>query len=271
MSKKKPYLKQNRLADVLALIQILAFDEQSHRSVEQLNSELQGKPQSATSWKNIAKEHSEFFRFSLEQDKLHEDKGHTISLIARHAKLTNPTRIADTLSPDLAKKFFETAIQLHDIQKERAGRWKVWIPLLIALFTVGLTVGGSLYVQHENNQNQILLKHYEVDLKPKRDGYGNFMKAVSQSFFSAQSNNFQQMIQSLDEAENAYYLLEPFLTDRDRDRIWRQIQQFSGFCYRLIAQINNPKSETKTWFNSFTTYKEFFKNNLYNALFIKDK
>src|SRR5439155_17286733 len=101
MSKKKPYLKQNRLADVLALIQILAFDEQSHRSVEQLNSELQGKPQSATSWKNIAKEHSEFFRFSLEQDKLHEDKGHTISLIARHAKLTNPTRIADTLSPDL--------------------------------------------------------------------------------------------------------------------------------------------------------------------------
>lgn len=41
------YLKGERLADVMALIQILALDEHSHRSEDGLAKELQGNPSSA--------------------------------------------------------------------------------------------------------------------------------------------------------------------------------------------------------------------------------
>jgi len=40
------YLQPGRLNDVLALIQVLAFDMYSHRSERGLQEELQGKPQS---------------------------------------------------------------------------------------------------------------------------------------------------------------------------------------------------------------------------------
>jgi hypothetical protein len=52
---KKTYLKENRLADVIALIQVLAFDKYSHRTVDGLNIELQGEPKSAASWEELAK------------------------------------------------------------------------------------------------------------------------------------------------------------------------------------------------------------------------
>jgi hypothetical protein len=266
MFKKKYYRHKNRLADVLALIQVLAFDKKAHRSVNGLNSELQQKPKSAESWKDIAIEHPEFFRINKEKHEEEGDEGHTISLIARHVKLNNETRLYETLSPDLTKKFFETAIQLHDIQKERADIWKVWLPILIAI----ITVLSSFYVQYTNNQNQTFLKHYEVDLKPKQEGYATFMKSVSQSFLYAQQNNTEQMYQSLDKGEGAYYILEPFLSNYDRERIWQQYQQFSGLCSSVLESDSSRKSLKKT-VDSFIWYKTFFRTNLYNALFISEK
>ena len=58
----KPYLKDGRLGDVLALIQVLALDKSALRSEAGLQEELQGKPSSATEWRAVANEHPEFFR-----------------------------------------------------------------------------------------------------------------------------------------------------------------------------------------------------------------
>jgi len=43
----KAYLKHGRLADVLALLQVLALDKSAHRSEAGLQEELQGVPASA--------------------------------------------------------------------------------------------------------------------------------------------------------------------------------------------------------------------------------
>src|SRR6266513_1177712 len=71
------YVTAGRLADVLALIQVLALDEYAHRSEDGLASELQGPARSAQSWRAVAERHPEFFRVGPTSEN-------RISLIARH-------------------------------------------------------------------------------------------------------------------------------------------------------------------------------------------
>src|SRR5574340_832194 len=87
-----PYLMRGRLADVLALIQVLALDEHAHRCDDGLNSELQGSPRSADSWPAIAEQHPEFFRVA-------PSGTNRVSLVARHVRaptgVTRPILASD--------------------------------------------------------------------------------------------------------------------------------------------------------------------------------
>lgn len=139
MGNKNFYLIQNRLADIIALIQVLAIDEHAHRSVNGLRSELQGNPKSGGDWAKVAKEHPEFFRFNFEKFKKEGGDAHTISLVARHVLKKNEQGIRE-FPLDFTKKLIETAIQLHDIQKERADWWKVWLPFIAVILTILATM-----------------------------------------------------------------------------------------------------------------------------------
>lgn len=59
---KTPYTQPQRLADVMALIQVLALHGYRHRSDKGLTEDLQGPPMSATNWKEIAKQPDESCR-----------------------------------------------------------------------------------------------------------------------------------------------------------------------------------------------------------------
>ena len=48
---KLPYTNPNRLADVMALIQILALHKCGHRTDKELTDEMQGPPHSGSTWK----------------------------------------------------------------------------------------------------------------------------------------------------------------------------------------------------------------------------
>src|SRR5271168_1743170 len=85
---KGAYTKPGRLSDVLALIQVLALDEHSHRSEPGVKQELQGNPSSSDSWVTLAKEHPEFFRVKSEGD-------HVLALVARHVIPRNLTGIQE--------------------------------------------------------------------------------------------------------------------------------------------------------------------------------
>ena len=56
--KKYSYLENNRLSDILALIQVLSLDKFAHRREKTLQGELQGLPLSSRTWENVAKEHT---------------------------------------------------------------------------------------------------------------------------------------------------------------------------------------------------------------------
>jgi hypothetical protein len=259
MTNKKRYCIPNRLADVFALIQVLAFDGKAKRSVNGIESELQGKPKSAVSWKDVVLEHPEFFRFNKKEYAAVGDDGNVICLIVRHVK-------NEVLTSDMTTKFFETAIKLHDKEQERADSWKSWLPLLVAI----ITVLSSFYIQYASNQSQKYLTHYEVELKPKQESYANYMRSLSQAYYAAQAHNSEQMVLSLGQAENYFYIFEPFLSTYDRDKLWKQYQRFNDLCYSMVqndSKRKNPANSAKL----FLWYKNYFRTNLYDALFNSDK
>jgi hypothetical protein len=118
------YLKPERLADILALIQVLALDGYAHRSEDALNTELQGKPRSHDAWASLARDHPEFFR-------VHPKAVYAVSLVSRHV-LPTDAQGARLVSSEFTAKLLQLAIELHDRQLRRAQSWQIFVPLLAA-------------------------------------------------------------------------------------------------------------------------------------------
>lgn len=130
--KKNRYLKDGRLEDVLALLQVLALDKKSHRSEKGLKKELPASPSSSESWLRLAKEHQEFFRVV-------EGKKHPVSLVTRHVSEEVDDK-RPPLSPEHTQALLNSAIELHDRQIRRSQRWTVMIPIWVAV------IGGAVVV-----------------------------------------------------------------------------------------------------------------------------
>lgn len=132
--KSSPYIMHGRLADVLALIQVLALDEHAHRSDDGLNSELQGSPRSANSWPEIAEQHPEFFRVT-------PSGNNRVSLVARHVSApTGETR--PVLASDYTSKLLQLAVELHDREVRRSQQWHIWMPAIVAITAGVFTLFG---------------------------------------------------------------------------------------------------------------------------------
>lgn len=129
------YSVDSRLADVLALIQVLAFDQLAHRSEDALRGELQGGPKSAASWSDVAMAHPELFRVK-------ESGEHRVSLIARHVSdSSDPGR--PVLSEVQSAALMNLAVDMHDREQQRSRGWQVWVPLIVALVAGTFTVVGA--------------------------------------------------------------------------------------------------------------------------------
>lgn len=257
MNSKKPYLKTNRLSDILALIQVLALDKHGHRSESGLQIELQGVPKSSDTWTNLAKEHPEFFRVDF-------SKEHKLALVARHVTEINEQGVRE-LTPDLIKKLIEIAIELHDRQQEKSGWWKVWLPLLVAI----ITVISSFFVQYKNNENQFILKHYEVEIKPKQEGYANYLNNLSQSYYFAQDKNVMDFNKSIDNMESSLFIIDPFVTAIEREQLWQQHQKYLSFCNEILDSKESTNTYQKV--DSFITFKSNFRLTFYEILFKEKK
>jgi len=137
------YLKDGRLADVLALIQVLAFDRDTSRTEDGLNGELQRNP-TVGKWVEVAKDHPEFFRVRAEQGRTVR-----VALIARYVAEYVKTDDGDEKRPPLdgpsANKLMELAIKLYEEQRERRNWLKVWMPMIIALISAFTTVVVAVF------------------------------------------------------------------------------------------------------------------------------
>jgi hypothetical protein len=138
------YLQPGRLADVLALIQVLAYDRDAYRSEEGLRDELQRSPSTGPSWMDLARQHPEFFRARIDPARKPR-----VALIARyvldHQELADGEEKKPVLEPSVANKLMELAVQLHDKQLERQDRWKiVVIPMAVAIVAASASICAAI-------------------------------------------------------------------------------------------------------------------------------
>ena len=131
--------RPERLADIMALIQVLAMDKHAHRSESGLLEELQRRPESTDTWTTLAREHPEFFRVEC-------GRGHPLSLVARHVTPRDRSRAA-TIPPDFVAGLLNAAIDIHDRRNGRCQRWIYLIPIWVALIGfLGVVVAAVVRV-----------------------------------------------------------------------------------------------------------------------------
>ncbi|MGD0802030.1 MAG: hypothetical protein ABR906_12005 [Terracidiphilus sp.] len=139
---KGPYTKPGRLADVLALIQVLALDPDTRRSIDGITKELQGSPTSAKDWLEVAKEHREFFRVD-------SGSGHPLSLVARYVLPYGDEAKRPQLPTDFTSQLLQTAITLHDRQVAASEWWwKTLIPIASTVLGGILALAGVWLTNH---------------------------------------------------------------------------------------------------------------------------
>lgn len=137
--KPTSYSNPNRLADVMALIQVLAQAEWAHRSEKGLTEQLQGTPKSAATWTNLAESHREFFRVRPPDAKKPEA---SLALISRHVLPEDDKGMRKPLSPEVTQKLLEIAISLHDREVTRKQRF---ITILTTIIPIGVAIIAGLF------------------------------------------------------------------------------------------------------------------------------
>lgn len=131
--KKVNYDNPERLADVMALIQVLALAEDTKRSENGLNKDLQRSAKSGETWTQVAEGHPEFFRVRPENVGNTGPEAHRVSLIARAVVPKGDEDHRDPLPSDLVSKLLDIAISLHDRERARRDQWKSWLPVAVAI------------------------------------------------------------------------------------------------------------------------------------------
>ena len=141
----KPYLKPNRLSDVISAIQFIAMNERSSWSCKEWAEGISGDAGKEEHWRAIFNDHSELFRKS-------PDNADHFALIwrralprrfFRHERRMLTQQEFDALpkdkqrwcsrppvSEDQVKTLVEIAIALHAHQQEQHRDWRWLAPLL---------------------------------------------------------------------------------------------------------------------------------------------
>ncbi|NED66171.1 hypothetical protein G3I15_35115 [Streptomyces sp. SID10244] len=139
------YIKDNRLPDVLALIQALGQATKARRTERGLAKELQGKPRSSSSWLQVGREHNEFFRVREEGP---ENKAH-ISLISRFVLDEIESEDGDArlppATPETLAFLLELATSMEEKEQKLANEWKtVLLPILISLVAATSSIAAAI-------------------------------------------------------------------------------------------------------------------------------
>lgn len=144
---KNPYGKDGRLQNVLALIQVLSYSPKTRRTEDGMMTELKRAPNDGcSSWIELAKQHSEFFRV-----KEVDGKSSHVSLIARNAQQSIADEDGDFAKPvltsDIANKLMEFAVELHDKEMRRKHLWRtVFIPLVVSVVAATAAVTSAVII-----------------------------------------------------------------------------------------------------------------------------
>lgn len=154
-----PYLEaSDRLADVIAAIQVLGKYKFYKKDFAGWSYRITGSEANAAHWERVFREHPEFFRISSDDDKaslvirrqhqklFHVDKNREISKDDYRALSRDDKERVSRLpltSGEIAA-LVNTAIEMHSraLENEKESRW--WLPVLTAVIAGSSGIAGTL-------------------------------------------------------------------------------------------------------------------------------
>jgi hypothetical protein len=158
----------------------------------------------------------------------------------------------------------------YEARDENMKRWTTIITPSLAIILAILSMFGSVYTQVQTSKSQFEVARYQTDRKPKQDAYSGFMGALYPTFNAAAKHKRDELLSHIARIEGAYYLVDPFLSDEERNWLWNSYQDFVNFCFDVFnnsildqhdAQIND------VLINEYTSRSSVIRSRLHILLF----
>jgi hypothetical protein len=142
---RSPYLKPNRLADIIAAIQFMAMHERSTLLPENWAHGISGDEDKAAHWDVVFRDHPEFFRPSPNNPgfyaliwrqalpRLYYRSESRMITPAEYAAMTQQQRGLVSRPPvpeQQVKTLIDIAIGLHEKARQQHADWRWWVPIV---------------------------------------------------------------------------------------------------------------------------------------------
>jgi hypothetical protein len=168
---QSPYLKPNRLADVIAAIQFMGMNERSSLPVEQWADGISGEKNRGEHWRRVFDEHAELFRKSPNYvgnyaliwrrampRLFYRDENRLLTNI-EFKKLTGEQKklvSRPPVPPDQIQTLIDVAIALHAKAHEQQRDWRWWVPIAASFAgsLLAVLLGIFLATSHDKQQPQ---------------------------------------------------------------------------------------------------------------------
>lgn len=140
------------------------------------------------------------------------------------------------------------------------------LPLISAAIALLGIISG--YVLHSwDERSRVVLKTFEVTFPQKQQGYASLMRLLSDSFYTAAWRDEVDHYQFIHELEVSYFGLEPFLSDVKRKIVWKDIQEFIGFCDRIRWSSPTTDMEIEEVLREFAGHRDSIRASIFSELF----
>jgi hypothetical protein len=147
--------------------------------------------------------------------------------------------------------------------------WERWIPiasLLVAM--VGIIATTVVSLVSLNHQQESI--EYQVTRPAKLQAYSAFMLTVDDTFYVAIETNDPSLAQEHRRLMEAFYAMEPFLSESARNQVSSDLSEFKSFTAGVFGRTLQgavTSAEVQEFREVFGEYSQGFRNVLTKALF----
>jgi hypothetical protein len=170
-------------------------------------------------------------------------------------------------------------------QEAKVKKWtSMRIPILSTIVALVAVISGALLqwaniqtqrqtqqqtleTQRQALDTQRQLKYYEVELKPKLEGYSTLMNSMRESLKNADQRDGASTSASLDRARVAFYNIEPFLNYDEQEGMFEDFEKFIVICHELAGGKTQPFSSPEKRRREATALFVHLQDRLFEQLF----
>jgi hypothetical protein len=157
---ESPYLTPNRLADLIAAIQVMATYDQYRGSPDDWSYRISGTKDAGPKWKNVFENHAEFFRKSPDRNQyalawrralpsrydrrvralVTDEQYYGMSVDDRKEYISRPP-----LPDAQIKTLIDVATSLHARATEQSRDWRWWVQPLLGFIAAFIGASAAFY------------------------------------------------------------------------------------------------------------------------------